>query len=100
MPRVCLQFVIVVFPDHTHLLFLLFAGVCKCKPLFVYAISLYFGVFIIFTLCFDCHCYFMFLTGLLEVCIAFFLGYAIVILYLSMPLKSFEWMCQYNSLFG
>ena len=22
MPRVCLQFVIVVFPDHTHLLFL------------------------------------------------------------------------------
>ena len=23
-PRVCLQFVIVVFPDHTHLLFLLF----------------------------------------------------------------------------
>ena len=23
MPRVCLQFVIVVFPDHTHLLFLL-----------------------------------------------------------------------------
>ena len=24
MPRVCLQFVIVVFPDHTHLLFLYF----------------------------------------------------------------------------
>ena len=23
MPRVCLQFVIVVFPDHTHLLFLI-----------------------------------------------------------------------------
>ena len=23
MPRVCLQFVIVVFPDHTHLLFML-----------------------------------------------------------------------------
>ena len=22
MPRVCLQFVIVIFPDHTHLLFL------------------------------------------------------------------------------
>ena len=24
MPRVCLQFVIVVFPDHTHLLFLFY----------------------------------------------------------------------------
>ena len=23
MPRVCLQFVIVIFPDHTHLLFLI-----------------------------------------------------------------------------
>ena len=26
MPRVCLQFVIVVFPDHTHFLFLM----CAC----------------------------------------------------------------------
>ena len=24
MPQVCLQFVIVVFPEHTHLLFLIF----------------------------------------------------------------------------
>ena len=24
MPRICLQFVIVVFPDHTHLLFLVY----------------------------------------------------------------------------
>ena len=28
VPRGCLQFVIVVFPDHTHLLFLCF--LCKC----------------------------------------------------------------------
>ena len=28
VPRGCLQFVIVVFPDHTHLLFLLYALVC------------------------------------------------------------------------
>ena len=26
VPRGCLQFVIVVFPDHTHLLFLVFSG--------------------------------------------------------------------------
>ena len=34
VPRVCLQFVIVVFPDHTHLLFLVFLIVpiflCRC----------------------------------------------------------------------
>ena len=28
VPRGCLQFVIVVFPDHTHLLFVLSAGPC------------------------------------------------------------------------
>ena len=33
VPRGCLQFVIVVFPDHTHLLFLL----CLCARLFVCA---------------------------------------------------------------
>ena len=31
MPRACLQFVIVVFPDHTHLLFLIvFSMLCGC----------------------------------------------------------------------
>ena len=29
MPRVCLQFVIVVFPDHTHLLFFIIVSVYK-----------------------------------------------------------------------
>ena len=31
VPWVCLQFVIVVFPDHTHLLFLMY--LCTIKPL-------------------------------------------------------------------
>ena len=35
VPRGCLQFVIVVFPDHTHLLFLFIVtpivGVCNCS---------------------------------------------------------------------
>ena len=30
MPRVCLQFVIVIYPDHTHLLFL---TVCHTVPI-------------------------------------------------------------------
>ena len=30
MPQVCLQFVIVVFPDHTHLLFLMVNKKKKC----------------------------------------------------------------------
>ena len=30
MPGVCLQFVIVVFPDHTHLLFLISLLLCLC----------------------------------------------------------------------
>ena len=34
VPRGCLQFVIVVFPDHTHLLFLL----CLCARLFICAL--------------------------------------------------------------
>ena len=36
MPRVCLQFVIVVFPDHTHLLFTVLQGHCLCfiSPIF------------------------------------------------------------------
>ena len=30
VPRGCLQFVIVVFPDHTHLLFLQKSPLCSC----------------------------------------------------------------------
>ena len=30
VPGGCLQFVIVVFPDHTHLLFLIFISHCVC----------------------------------------------------------------------
>ena len=30
VPRGCLQFVIVVFPDHTHLLFF-YTSLCNCK---------------------------------------------------------------------
>ena len=30
VPRGCLQFVIVVFPDHTHLLFLMSRLLCLC----------------------------------------------------------------------
>ena len=30
VPRDCLQFVIVVFPDHTHLLFLMSRLLCLC----------------------------------------------------------------------
>ena len=33
VPRGCLQFVIVVFPDHTHLLFLLFVLLLLTSPL-------------------------------------------------------------------
>ena len=29
VPRGCLQFVIVVFPDHTHLLFLMMKPICQ-----------------------------------------------------------------------
>ena len=31
VPRGCLQFVIVVFPDHTHLLFLRYCYMCRNK---------------------------------------------------------------------
>ena len=34
VPRGCLQFVIVVFPDHTHLLFLGVGGQIKFSPIF------------------------------------------------------------------
>ena len=34
VPWVCLRFVIVVFPDHTHLLFF-YTGVCGCMCLYV-----------------------------------------------------------------
>ena len=37
MPWVCLQFVIVVFPDHTHLLFMIGNG--KKKHFFIFAIN-------------------------------------------------------------
>ena len=33
VPRGCLQFVIVVFPDHTHLLFLIMVCYSSCQPL-------------------------------------------------------------------
>ena len=36
VPRGCLQFVIVVFPDHTHLLFLCL--LCLCVRLFICAL--------------------------------------------------------------
>ena len=32
VPRGCLQFVIVVFPDHTHLLFMVFVILCQGTP--------------------------------------------------------------------
>ena len=35
VPRGCLQFVIVVFPDHTHLLFLLQYKYCIIIPVFI-----------------------------------------------------------------
>ena len=35
VPRVCLPFVIAVFPDHTHLLFSKLAEICKNKNLFI-----------------------------------------------------------------
>ena len=42
LPRGCLQFVIVVFPDHTHLLFLMFliycTSVCICYHVAAFAI--------------------------------------------------------------
>ena len=34
VPRVCLQFVIMVFPDHTHLLFLQHGSSCFCPPFY------------------------------------------------------------------
>ena len=40
MPRGCLQFVIVVFPDHTHLLFLLSSTVSSVCPCRVYGESI------------------------------------------------------------
>ena len=45
VPRGCLQFVIVVFPDHTHLLFLGLSAVCDCGISWSY--SLVFFSFII-----------------------------------------------------
>ena len=36
MPRGCLQFVTVVFPDHTHLLFLSYSKGRNLHPLFVF----------------------------------------------------------------
>ena len=41
VPRGCLQFVIVVFPDHTHLLFFIaLSGVCKlAKESFVKSVA-------------------------------------------------------------
>ena len=38
MPRVCMQFVIVVFPDHTHLLFLMGGEEADCYTLIVFLI--------------------------------------------------------------
>ena len=34
MPRVCLQFVIVFFPDHTHLLFVMIKYSLKCTGIY------------------------------------------------------------------
>ena len=46
MPRVCLQFVIVVFPYHTHLLFLIVIKACinstAYSPKFTKSMALYF----------------------------------------------------------
>ena len=39
VPRGCLQFVIVVFPDHTHLLFLLHIGIDKGNTIVYYMIK-------------------------------------------------------------
>ena len=41
VPRGCLQFVIVVFPDHTHLLFFLYT---KYEILMVIRLNLFYGV--------------------------------------------------------
>ena len=47
VPRGCLQFVIVVFPDHTHLLFLTLSTILDTGPVFaVLAMS---GIFKMFT---------------------------------------------------
>ena len=48
VPRGCLRFVIVVFPDHTHLLFLGLSAVCDCGISFSY--SLVFFAFNIITI--------------------------------------------------
>ena len=40
VPRGCLQFVIVVFPDHTHLLYFIFIGTNLKMPILI-EISLY-----------------------------------------------------------
>ena len=45
VPRGCLRFVIVVFPDHTHLLFWGLSAVCDCGISWLY--SLVFFAFII-----------------------------------------------------
>ena len=39
VPRGCLQFVIVVFPDHTHLLFSMLA-ILTCIKLFLYILAI------------------------------------------------------------
>ena len=44
-PWVCLQFVIVVFPDHTHLLFLGLSAVCDCGISWLYSL-VFFAVII------------------------------------------------------
>ena len=36
MPRGCLEFVIVVFPDHTHLLLLVFFKSCRFTQVLMY----------------------------------------------------------------
>ena len=58
VPRGCLQFVIVVFPDHTHLLFLRLPNwVCGCSLGMAYLLCTCFVVFIYLEVC-DCrlHC--------------------------------------------
>ena len=39
VPWVCLQFVIVTFPDHTHLLFFIFSKIYFCKDFFMTTIG-------------------------------------------------------------
>ena len=45
VPRGCLQFVIVVFPDHTHLLFSIFKGVFRKINILV-AMKIFWGMFL------------------------------------------------------